>query len=73
MAPGTSSNTISGGTVIYSSYISNAELSLIGDLLDNIHLGVSISGALDQIVVAVMPIIGGGTGYYGSLTFQELL
>lgn len=72
----TNANTITGGFELYSEYglagsgpvkNTSAGASLASDLT----LGANIAGTSDTLTLAVQPLSGNSTSYYGSLTWRQ--
>lgn len=70
-AIGTTTNTVSDGTVIASGY-NTGNSSVDVDLKTALRLGSSIDETLDTLVLSIRPL-STGLDVYGSLSFRELL
>lgn len=73
IAYGSTTNTITGGTLLNSGYASQS--TSIQSLLDNaLSIGSTIANVSDALVLAVMPVGGASNlDIYASLTWRELL
>jgi len=72
----TISNTLTGGTVIKSGYVSGQGVTVsaatIGDLRSSLLVSADVNNTPDQLVLAVMHIGGSTMDYYGSLSWREI-
>lgn len=72
----TIANTLTGGTVIKSGYVSGQGVTVsaatIGDLKSSLLVSADVNNVPDQLVLAVMHIGGSTMDYYGSLSWREI-
>ncbi len=72
----TVSNSLTGGIVIKSGYVSGQGVSVnaatIGDLRSSLLVSADINNVPDQLVLAVMHIGASTMNYYGSLSWREI-
>lgn len=72
----TIANTLTGGIVIKSGYVSGQGVSVnaatIGELKSSLLVSADVNNVPDQLVLAVMHIGGSTMDYYGSLSWREL-
>jgi hypothetical protein len=68
----TTTNTLSGGTVLASGYISAATDHIDAGLASPLTLGSTIAGVRDEIVLAVQRLSGTTETFYGSISFREM-
>lgn len=69
-ALGATANTVTGGTLILSGF-GSGQSNIFEEIKNAIHLGSSISGTPDQIVLCVRPLAA-NLDAYGSLVWREL-
>lgn len=72
----TVSNTLTGGTIIKSGYVSGQGVTVgaatIGDIKSSLLISADINNVPDQLVLAVMHIGASTMNYYGSLSWREI-
>lgn len=69
-ATGATANTITGGTVIDSGYVS-AQQSTAFPSVENLVLGAAIDGTQQELVLCIMPISGVNLDVFSSMTWRE--
>lgn len=72
----TSANTLSGGTLQKSGYITGQggaiNFASVTDLLSSQQLGFDVAGNSDQLVLAIQHLGNGTMDYYGSISWREI-
>jgi hypothetical protein len=68
-----STNTLSGGTVLASGYVTSALDHLDNILNSPLTLGSTIAGTQDQIVLAAQRLTGNTETFYAGISFRELM
>lgn len=67
----TNANTLSGGTLIASGYVSNQSRSISVPGNNTVSLGSDIDGVVDQLVLNVYSVPSQAASYYGEITWRE--
>lgn len=67
----TTSNTISGGTLLFSDY-GSSQVSLTDARLTDIHIGSTVAGVSDEIVLTVQNTPAAVETYYASMNWREV-
>lgn len=67
----TASNTLSGGTLMASGYVSNQNRDIQMPLSNSILIGSDVDGVADQIVLAAQSVPANNNSYYGGITWIE--
>lgn len=70
VAYGALANTVSGGTLIDSGFVSEAS-SVLSNINNSLNLGAAIDGTVDEIILTIRPL-GANADIHSSLTWKEL-
>lgn len=66
-------NTLSGGTVVFSGYTAGNQASVSESLSSPLRLGFDLAGNADEFVLAMQNVSASNNTFLGSLTWRELL
>lgn len=69
----TTTNTLSGGTILAGGYNSSVQEVVNPQLVSNLRLGATLAGVRDELVLAVRNVGGTSETYYAGLSWRELL
>lgn len=74
----TNATTVSGGTLLLSGYVDAGAVSgnqdiLISEIPNDLHIGSSIAGVSDILVVAIQLLSGSAETFLASLTWREII